>query len=371
MWALVIAGIGAAASTFNAIDEAVANRAIRKALKEIILYLNELNQKLDKVIAQNQEILRRLDELPRIIRAIVQEIVDEALLNERYAIIHTIKLNITTLNLDRHYRITAAGWKDLSSALTYLFLHENRISQLFRLILASELALAATRNHAKPFIQVLLEDKIYLLKALHNDYINTIVTELNALRGLLNNKEYIFTHNLSEDLDKFENLKYERQSDRLRTINYTERECQQKLGRCGETYEVCRDVAKSRQEADTPFHSARDNHIAVVAGKVGVISAMLIQLGYLSAIIKRLEKYLATVNSMAAASTEVLLFHEKAGARTISMRRELPTLSNEELRAYHYYSDDLPDAARDVLATRSNPAEEGAFAVVTGRCPDI
>src|SRR3954452_24746745 len=99
MWGLIFAGISAAASAFSAVDSALSNRSIIDSLSRVIHYLEQLDAKLDVVLQQNKEILRKLDELPRVVRAIVQEIVDVALLDERYATIQSIKLNITKLKL--------------------------------------------------------------------------------------------------------------------------------------------------------------------------------------------------------------------------------------------------------------------------------
>jgi hypothetical protein len=382
MWGLVIAAIGAGASVFNAADEATSNRAIREKLDKVIDYLKQLDQKLEAIQAQNREILRKLDELPRIIRAIVQEIVDDALLDERYATLHSIKLNIVTLKLDKKYRITEPGWRELSNALTYLFLHENRISYLFRLILACELALAATRNQAQPFIRQLLQDKIALMKALRDDFIVRITIELKALKDLLDNTQFIASHNLSENLDDFAKLVFSKQPDRLRTVSFTDRECVTRHGRCGEEWEVCRDVTKTRQEPDTPFHTARDNHVALIEQRKQTLVQMLNQLSALSGMIQRFEKYLGRVTGLGVPFDGVVLFHARTepvglalGARVLAELEVSANLSESEAAAYRYYYDDLPEVPA-TLDTRNSrelslaKTSTGIFETVVFRCPD-
>lgn len=219
-WAIVIGAISAAAGLFNAVDEATSNRAIREKLDKVIDYLQAIDRKIDEIRAQNAEILRKLDELPKIVRAIVQEIVDIALLDERYTTLRDIHLNITTLRRDRDYRITQPGWKNLSLALTYLFDHENRISHIFRLISACELALATTRNQARPFIVALLKGKLALLHALKKDYEAAVSGELASLKAQLDNADYITHHNLNEHLVDFSQLNYGKQPNRQRTVQY-------------------------------------------------------------------------------------------------------------------------------------------------------
>lgn len=382
MWPIVIAAIGAAASVFNAVDEATSNRAVRDNLEKIIEYLKQLDQKLEVIQAQNREILRRLDELPRIVRAIVREIVDDALLDERYSTLHAIKLNIVTLKLDRKYRITEPGWRELSGAITYLFLHENRISYLFRLILACELALGATRNQAQPFIRQLLQDKIALLKALRDDYVVRITAELKGLKELLDNTQFIANHNLSESLDDFRKLTYAKQPDRLRTVSFTERECRIRHGRCGEEWEVCRDVTRTREEPDTPFHSARDNHVAVIEQRKAMISEMLGFLTSLSGVIQRFEKYLAKITGLGVPADGVILFHARnepigmaLSAVLMSGDADKASLNEEEARAYSYYYDDLPEVpstlnTRTISSAVPSKSESGVFETVLFRCPD-
>ena len=367
MWGLVIAGIGAGASLFNAIDEATSNRAIREKLDKLIGYITDLDRKVDVIHAQNLEILERLDALPKVVRAIVQEIVDEALLDERYASLHAIKLNITKLRLDREYRITAPGWRDLSSALTYVFMYENRISYLFRLILASELALGATRNYASPFIVSLLKQKIALLDALRDDYVARIEIDLQILKTLLDNTQYIASHNLSDDLAKFEELAFQKQPDRLRTVHYTVQECRTRVGHCGEVYDICRDVPRTREEPDTPFHTARDNHVAAVNLQIPVIAEKLSFLANLSGVIERFKNYLHRVSDLAVSSNEVVLFHQFSGA--IPMAEGLAALSQEEEETYSDYYDGVPIITTALKAERVVPEVDGAFEVVLFRCP--
>ena len=362
MWGLIIAGIGAAASLFNAVDEATSNRAIREKLDRIVEYLQALDQKLEIVLTQQKEILLRLDELPRLVRAIVQEIVDDAFLDERYASIQAIKLNITKLKLGKKYRITEPGWREFSNVLTYLFLHENRISYLFKLIFACELALVATRNQAKPFVVALLigsdgkGGKITLLKELRDGYIGHIALEIRTLKEMLDNTEYIASHNLSEALDKLENLSFVKQPDRNRTINYSVRECKQHSGgRCGEPYETCRDVPKSREEPDTPFHSGRDNHVGAINAKVAAIAVMLKQLANLSGVIQRFEEYLTRVNSLGISGGGVLLFHEYTPVTMIAASAPLSVAarSADEDKAYRDFYDDIATEAQLIEAAET------------------
>lgn len=374
MWGLIFAGVSAAAGAFSAVDGYFSNRAMRESLAKIIDYLKVLDAKLDQVIAQNKAILEKLDELPRVIRAIVQEIVDFALLDERYATMHAIKLNILELKLDRKYRISEPGWRELSEALTYLFLHENRISYLFKLILACELALAATRNHAQPFIVRLLKDKLGLMHDLRDDYKNRIVGELNALKGMLDQTHFILSHNLKDDLADFGKLAYVKQPDRLRTISYTERVCHMRSDHCGNDWEVCHDEPRTRQEPDTPFHSARDSHVALIEQKRAMIGEMLEQFKNLQNVVSQFESYLARISKDKVASSSVMLFHPRSGAKVLAANSKVAALSTSEQAAYVDYLDDVPaqDAAGPArIAAANAPEVNGKFEEIQFRCPVV
>lgn len=374
MWGLIFAGASAAAGVFSAVDGYFSNRAMRESLAKIIDYLKALDAKLDQVITQNKAILEKLDELPRVIRAIVQEIVDFALLDERYATIHAIKLNILELKLDRKYRIREQGWREFSEALTYLFLHENRISYLFKLILACELALAATRNQAKPFIVRLLKDKLGLMHDLRDDYKARIVAELNALKALLDQTQFIVSHNLTDGLDDFDKLVYVKQPDRQRTISYSERVCHTRIDHCGNDWEVCHDEPRTRQEPDTPFHGARDNHVALIEQKKAMIAEMLAQFKNLQSVVSQFENYLARISKDKVASSSVMLFHPRTGATISAAGAEVAVLSTDEQAAYIDYLDDIPaqDAATPAMVTAANPPEvNGRFEEIQFMCPPV
>jgi hypothetical protein len=372
MWALIFAGISATAGVFSAVDSALSNRSILDSLERIIHYLQDLDAKLDIVIEQNKEILRKLDELPKVIRAIVQEIVDVALLEERYATIISIKLNITTLKLDKNYRITEPGWRELSGAITYLFLHENRISYLFRLLLACELALAATRNQAKPFIVSLLKSKLELLKALDTDFMQRISGELDTLKAMLDQTQYIVSHNLSNNIDDFSKLTYVKQPNRTRTVDYMERVCVTRTGHCGEEHEVCHNETRQRQEPDTPFHSARDNLVGQIEQRRAVITQMLIELKNIRSVIAEFEKYLKRVQALAALGDTVMLFHSITPVRMSAKLAALNvnvTLTAEESEVMKAYYADAPRFDASVQALLSHREVDGRFAVLTAVCP--
>ncbi|MCK1366375.1 hypothetical protein [Bradyrhizobium sp. 62] len=373
MWGLIFAGISAAASAFSAVDSALSNRSIIDSLSRVIHYLEQIDAKLDVVLQQNKEILRKLDELPRVVRAIVQEIVDVALLDERYATIQSIKLNITKLKLGKSYRITEPGWRELSGTVTYLFLHENRISYLFRLILACELALAATRNEAKPFIIALLQGKLDLLRALETDFKQRLASELDTLKSMLDQTQYIVSHNLSNSLDDFSKLIYVKQPDRMRTIQYSERVCHTKIGHCGEEHEVCHDEPRQRQEPDTPFHSARDNFVSQIEQRRAIIIAMLNDLKNVRSVIAEFEKYLKRVNELHAHSPNVMLFHSITSVTALVHPSALkPTLTTDETEAMKAYYSDVPkfDASAPVTLDLSDRVEiDGRFAVISAICP--
>ncbi len=368
-WGVVVGAISAAAGIFNAVDEAIASRAIRQSLREIKDYLVNLDQKLDQIEAQNREILRKLDKLPEKIRLIVQEIVEIALLNERYAKLKDIELNILELGQRRRYRLNRHGWTELSGALTYLFLFENRLSQMFRLIAGCELALVATRNKARPIVVNWINEKVKLIEALRADLGDIIDEELSVLTNLLNSTKFIKSHNLSPNLPDFSQLNYEEQPNRTRTVNYTERVCRYFEDRCGERYEVCRDEPRSRQAPDTPFHNARDRHIAKVEAKRKEIASLLSRLGELVAVIKRFEQYLATVESFSVTDDVTVMFYHVTFPDDSFQTADVGAMSEEMLASYGEYFDDLdalkPDSEfTDILETE----ETRYFSVIRTRC---
>jgi hypothetical protein len=371
-WAIALAAVGAAAGVFNAVDEATSNRSIRDSLDKVINYLGILEGKIDAISQQNARILKQLDELPEKIRAIVQEVVDNALVEREYSTLHSIHLNITRLRLDEDYRITKPGWKTLAGSLTYVFQHENRLSNMFKLIRYCELALAATRNRARPFIISLLTDKIALVKLLRNELILRAEMVLAATVLLLNRGEYIASHNLSEQLGSLDNFTYVRQPDRNRTVEYFEEVCRYRNGHCGEVYEVCHQERRSRQEPDTPFHNARDEFCRQIDAKIDLIKGQLPYIVYVTGILLRLENYLGKVDLFRIQSDTSHMFYApilKKGAK-LPATLDILAMDEEEDKAYNEYFDDI-----DTVVIEGRPElliirEDGVFASISRRCVD-
>ncbi len=366
-WGLVVGAISAASGTFNALDEATANRRIVASLDDIKNYLISLHVKIDRLEAKTDQILSLLDNLPKVVRLIVREEVAVALLQERYAKLKNIKNNILILGNYRRYRINRQGWIELSETLTYLFDYENRLSYMFELIAGCELALAATRNRAKPFVVNMLNEKVTLISELHDELLSQIYTQIEQLLADLNNRSYVANHNLTTDLGSVSQLEYKGQSNRNRTVRYQERVCETRRGGCADDrYGVCWNEWRERQEPDHPFHSARDAHLRKVAKKVSAIKADLSQLGNLAAIIEEFGRYLDRITSLGVISDKGTLYFQ-TNPDAANSTQDFVVLSADEKAEFDEYYEDVnwdPDSSiyKDI-----NPSEDTMYFSVIKR----
>lgn len=296
-WGLVFAGVSAVSGLFNAVDESQANRKIIANLNEIKNYLKDLKKSVRYIKQQNKEILLKLNELPIRIRQIVDEIVQTALLEERYSDLDDVRENFMTLRRWRRVSIRSQEWQRYSAGLNYIFDYENRISRLFDLIPLSEFALCITRNRAEPLIILRLEQKIQNLDDLIDEFKKRIEVDLEKLLLDLNNINYISSHNLSEELDDFKNLVFTKVSDRTITERYF----------VSETYQHCtsghrpgdgpdchfrtRQVPRHRTVPDKKFHISRDNFVQKIGDQINLISQDILSFSQIVTVTNSLKNY--------------------------------------------------------------------------------
>lgn len=210
--ASVIGGIASVAGFFMQRSE---NRKIIGKLDEIQSYLREIDGKIDTIIQQNEEILFRLDQLPEKIRTIVDEVVANHLLEERYSTLNSIRLNYFNLNAAerRRYRINTTGWDRFSEALTYMVTRENRLSKLIELLFWCEFALIVTEGRAVKVIRSLVLDKGSMIVPLFQQVRDELRASHNALLTTLSS-QYVALHNFSDSLDDLDNLTFELVQDK-------------------------------------------------------------------------------------------------------------------------------------------------------------
>jgi len=132
-----------------------------KKYKEILNYLKRLEAGIQDIKKQNNLILKKLDELPDKIRAIVAQEVKAAIelneLNNRYHTLDTIINNYESFG--NRVSITSNGFLKLSEALRYIFKYENRVSRLPELLYYCDFTLLVTSNKAMEMVTDLVEDK--------------------------------------------------------------------------------------------------------------------------------------------------------------------------------------------------------------------
>ncbi len=300
-WGLVFGAISAGAGLFNAYDEAVSNRQVRAKLKEIKDYLIGLDVKLSRIVAQNQEILKKLDALPLIIRQIIGSEISAALLDQHHSKLDNITDNLLSLNNWRRYRLNKPGWDVMSESLTYIVDNENRLSKLFHLLNGFELALHTTRGRAKPFVKLKVETKIAGLSEMVDEIRDSVELKLEILKRNLNNTKYIQSHNL-EGLEDFSLLSYTKKPNRTTTQSYSVRTCRS-VGNCRER-QVCRDSPRSRQVPDDSFHNTRDNHDKQIKSQRKNIKKELEQLVAANAMLQRFRNYESGLNARGLVNDE-------------------------------------------------------------------
>ena len=358
-WQIALAAVGAAAGAFNAYDEFHANRQIREDLQKIKRYLVDINKKIDNLIAQNRAILDRLDELPGHIYEIVEELQNVALLRERYSVIVDIRDNYLVLRGGRVYQLDAPDWIRYREAMTYLFQWEYRPSRTFQLIEVAEIALVITKERALPLVKHRISVRRDMVTALRDNVVIELEKYLAGLRLRLDDKRYVQSHNLDENLGSLDELVIVPVSDRTRAENYTEQVCEwvEVGGRYSDRrVKRCHDVRRTRQVPDTAFHKTRDKYIAAIRADIPPAKVLVDQICELNDIIQILSHYLRMLddrskidmlaferlpldkNSGLEEIDTLPMFFERSDEASL-LKADLPVVSAGEFDEYDDYVD--------------------------------
>jgi hypothetical protein len=211
----VMSIIGSAATVAGFFSKKSSDRKILGKLEEIKRYLKELDSKVDQVIKQNETIIEKLDELPHIIEDIVEEVVDIALLEERYSTLKSIRNNYFLLNEEEQgrYRINTAGWDRISEALTYISDHENRLSKIIEIITWCEFALVVTEGKSIRVVKEIAFGKGSMIVPLLDELEAIMMASYSDLLNTLESA-YVENHNLSETLPALEDIRYDLVDDK-------------------------------------------------------------------------------------------------------------------------------------------------------------
>jgi hypothetical protein len=293
-WLLIAGGVSAAAGLFNAVDEYGANRAIRRDLAQIKKYLIGLREVVDRIQQQNMAVLAALDALPERVRQLVSEVVDIALLRERYVTVSDANDNFLLLQEGQPYSLRSLEWLRFSEAMAYLFEHENRVSKTLGLISVCEVALVITKERSLALVIDRVDKRLAAMSALAEAHTSQIVTLLKKLKVELDESAYIAEHNLREDLGALAQLTYVARPDRTveETYYVVEEYFIDGGGRYGNrSIRATRNVPRKRQVADVSFRVSRDAHVAKIAGQVMVIASELERLSQLTGLRSVLSNY--------------------------------------------------------------------------------
>lgn len=239
--------IGGTASVIGFFMERDENRRMLEKLDEIKKYIKKIDADIKIIKQQNEIILNKIDQLPIQIQAIVDEIIDTALLEERYSSLDRITKNYFLLpGGEDRYLINTDGWDELSDLLTYIFRNENRISTFFEAIKYCEFAIMVSDFQGTPIIANIIENKLLFIDDLREKLELSCKDKAQDLLNTLNSTNYILSHNFNDTFSSFEDFVWSPQPRKpeTRTETYsvrvrTGRECDagERGAVCFNTYE--------------------------------------------------------------------------------------------------------------------------------------
>lgn len=268
MWTLITQIGSSSMSLYGNIQSYKETKSIKDNLEEMKTYLKHLNDEIQQIKSQNREILNRLDKLPEEIHHIVKTVVTEDSLNDKYNTIENTKKNFFLLHLE----INAIYWINYSEALTYLFSNEHRLSKIFDLIEACELALIITKWRAVDFVKHDIRKRVASTNELYQTVLESLKSQLELLSSQLNNKDYIAQHNFQRNIQKLEDITFSHAPNRDKTETYQERHVTLRQGEgprgTSRDREIITYETKTRVVPDHAFNERRNRHVAEVKAHI-------------------------------------------------------------------------------------------------------
>ena len=259
VFAIVRAGAETAKSVFEAIGafrDAFGDRGSRD-LRAIRSRLAEMDRKLDMVLLANAELLRKLDELPELIRVIVRGEVRQELLDKAYAELEGVQQTFLALPEGTRFSMTSSGWMEIVTRLSYLFDKDSRISQLPTLLRWCEFALIVSQGGANPVVAHFVARRAEQLNVAKLDLDQRALVALSVVHAAVNSP-YLTSNNI-ETVRSIDELAASYAPDRFNTTVTSHRECiDENTGGDRPGRPRCTTITTETTEIDKGFSDARN-----------------------------------------------------------------------------------------------------------------
>jgi hypothetical protein len=253
-------GADATSSVFGAIDKfrsLFSSRPPNHDIGALKSYLQNIDGKVNTLVVQNAAIMHKIDAMPVIVRQIVQEEVEFALVSQAYINLASLKGTFFALKPGDTYDLTSYGWGETSKALHYLFEKDPRLSYTPALIEACEFAMLATKNAACRIINTLVQTRISQLRNAQDDLKHQLSTTLQTLHTVAV-APYVLSQNIGA-VTSASDIAIQYAPNRTKTIQLSkevEYDCSEPV--CCRPKKCKKVVVENHTVPDTAFSSARD-----------------------------------------------------------------------------------------------------------------
>lgn len=210
-----VSGVGAGGAIVSFFTTLDFQRDVERSLDEIKNQLEDIRANTELIIAQNKQILDKIDQLPTRweVQIMIQQAVLDDSLNNAYSSLRSAENDELS-----YWDIDSPAWVAYRQSLQFAFDHDNRISQTAQLLAHCSFAFVITKGRAITFIIHVIEQRLARVKLLAAKLKAETKTVLLKLReDLLANTEYVASHNMDDDLTDIGNIKYEMEPNRILT----------------------------------------------------------------------------------------------------------------------------------------------------------
>lgn len=280
----ILSGVGDAASVVGFFMDLEFRENVQNSLDDIKFYLGRVEQNTIKIIAQNEEILRKLDQLPtRLeVKIMLRQAVTEGFLRRAYASLHAAENDV-----QEYWSATSPNWINFRDSLQFAFDHDNQVSSTAELLAHCSFAFLITRGAAKSFVLNIVTARRDRLKELQLKAKQITTDMLHELKDqYLGNGDYIDSHNLGGNLDDLSAVVFTMKPNRY---DWIDGPCLVPVDRGGN----CLEPGGPVRILDHDFSRKRDSHKAATQNFLEATDAQNNELGELTELITRLDRIIA------------------------------------------------------------------------------
>ncbi|MGL0941409.1 hypothetical protein [Vibrio vulnificus] len=201
--------IGAAVGVMSAVTKLYGMYSEHYKDKRTEDVLNAIQSEIKQIRLEMVSVLAKLDALPEEFGAIVEQVVKDSYLLDKYINFDSL-LDLYSLN--RKHESASFKPSELHRELAYnlnaICVCEYRLSYMIDFVRCCEIAMLICGRDMKPYVELVVKKKLSLIEPLFTKIKAEAISDRSELLGLFHNGDYIDDYELDDNLLNITNINY-------------------------------------------------------------------------------------------------------------------------------------------------------------------